>query len=115
QALKFLLHFVPSGAVSLGGQGSARILVERQNVLPQVWSDLLEITFRELIQQMRVRLVGELVFSGMRDSTGIEIGIGELQIVGFHFAQNALVVIQRAIDAGNVQVLSLPSWDLEVE
>ena len=56
QLLEFLLHFVPSGAVRLGGQGSARVFVERQDVLPQVWGDLLEFIFRELIQQMCVRL-----------------------------------------------------------
>ena len=115
QVLEFQLDSFPGGVVRLGGQGRAGVFIELQDVLLQVWGDLLEIILRELIQKMCVGFVGELVFAGVGEPAGIEIGVGELQIVGLHFSQKVLVIVQRAIDAGNVQVLSLTSRNLEVQ
>ena len=77
QALQLLLDFIPCGMIRLRADGIIRIFVKGQKILPQVGSDLLKVVFCQQIEKMRVGFVSELVFPGVGEPTGVEIGVGQ--------------------------------------
>ena len=111
----FVLRFLPYPRFLLGRIGSARVAVERENVLAQFRSDLVEVFLCKLIEQVRVGVVGKNVFAGVSHAPGVEVGVGKAQFFCVDFPEKALVVIQSVIDAGDVKIFGFMRGDFEIE
>src|ERR1022692_3176269 len=64
---------------------------------------------------MRVGFVGENVLAGVGHSSGVEVGVGKMELLRFGFGEKTLVVVQGVIDARNIEIFCLLGWDLKVE
>src|ERR1700721_75429 len=75
---------------------------------------MLKIVLSQLGEQVRIGFVGENVLGGMGRSTGVEVGVGKVNLVSPDFSQKTLVIIQRVIDARDIKILSFPRGDFKV-
>src|SRR6267154_2417644 len=64
---------------------------------------------------MSVSLISQRVFPGMGILAGVEISIGELQFSGGGFGQELLVVLDREINAGDVEIFRLVRRNFEIQ
>src|ERR1700719_4468668 len=75
---------------------------------------MLKIVLSQLVEQVRIGFVGENVLASMGRSTGVEVGVGEVNLVSPDFSEKTLVVIQRVIDTRDIEILSFPRGDFKV-
>src|SRR5437588_6852378 len=93
QALQFILCFLPFTGLSLGGQGSVVVRIEGEDIGSEVGRDLIKVVLRQQIEKVRVGFVCQYVFASVSGTPGIEIGIGEMQLLGALFREALLVVL----------------------
>ena len=76
---------------------------------------MVEVVLRQLIQQMGVGVVGENVLAGVRHFSRVKVGVGKLKFVGANFSEKNFVVIERVVDAGDVEIFCFVCGNLKVK
>lgn len=93
QFSQLLQRFFPGFFVALGGDRCLRVLIEGQDILLQLRTELGEISLRQLIEQLGISIVGEAVFSSASLASSIAIAIGKTYVSGLGLFEQLAIVL----------------------